>query len=57
MSSLKALREKIDSLARRLVDLLNLRARTATRIGKIKDAGQAPVFVPAREQEVLRPVK
>ncbi|MCS6945717.1 MAG: prephenate dehydratase [Sutterellaceae bacterium] len=53
---LKPLREAIDTIDRRLVELLNERARLAQEIGRIKRDGNVPVYRPEREAEVLRKV-
>ena len=53
---LKALRQAIDDVDRRLVALLNERARLAQEVGRVKHAADAPVFRPEREAEVLRNV-
>ena len=53
---LKALRQAIDEVDRRLVALLNERARLAQEVGRVKHAADAPVFRPEREAEVLRNV-
>jgi chorismate mutase len=51
------LRAQIDELDRRLVELLNERARCAVKIGHLKrDTGMA-VYQPEREAEVLRNVQ
>lgn len=47
------LRKKIDALDRRLVGLLNARARVAVQIGKLKQVRESEVYVPAREKAVL----
>ena len=53
---LRALRQAIDDIDRRLVALLSERARLAQEVGRIKHAADAPVFRPEREAEVLRNV-
>lgn len=53
---LKALREAIDAVDRRLVELLNERARLAQQVGHVKRDVNAPVYRPEREAEVLRKV-
>jgi chorismate mutase/prephenate dehydratase len=47
-------RQEIDGVDRRIVELLNERARLAIAIGKLKGGG--PVYRPEREAEVLRNV-
>jgi chorismate mutase/prephenate dehydratase len=53
---LKPLRDAIDAIDSRLVELLNERARVAAEVGRIKHEVGAPVFRPEREAEVLRKV-
>lgn len=53
---LQPLRDAIDAIDRRLVELMNERARVATEVGRIKHEAGAPVFRPEREAEVLRKV-
>ena len=50
---LKVHRDKIDELDRQLIAMLNERARAAMEIGKIKNASDAPVYVPHRERQVM----
>ncbi|MCC6444854.1 MAG: prephenate dehydratase [Armatimonadetes bacterium] len=51
-----SLRELIDDIDREIVTLLNERARLAQEIGKHKASGNASVFVPEREHQVMRKV-
>lgn len=51
------LRKKIDALDRRLVGLLNTRARVAVQIGQLKHVSAGDVYVPAREKAVLTHVR
>lgn len=53
---LKPLRDAIDGIDGKLVELLNERARVAAEVGRIKHEVGAPVFRPEREAEVLRKV-
>jgi chorismate mutase/prephenate dehydratase len=53
---LQPLRDAIDGVDRRLVELLNERARLAVEVGRIKHAVGAPVYRPEREAEVLRKI-
>ena len=53
---LQPLREAIDQVDRKLVELLNQRARLALEVGQVKRTGNAPVYRPEREAEVLRKV-
>lgn len=55
-SEIDRLRERIDSVDGRIVKLLNQRARLAMRIGERKRRNDEPVFVPDREEKVLRRV-
>jgi len=50
-------RIEIDMVDEDLVRLLNKRAKAATEIGHIKRQYNAPVYVPAREEEVISNVK
>jgi chorismate mutase-like protein len=49
-------RDRIDALDEALVHLLNERAVYAARIGQIKKTLGLPVYVPTREDDVLRNV-
>ncbi len=55
--AIEKLRARIDAIDRRIVRLLNDRARAAIRIGAMKDRQNAPAFAPAREEQVLRNVE
>ena len=46
-------RKQIDELDRKLVELLNERARAARAIGEIKRGTQSPVYEPDREREIF----
>jgi chorismate mutase-like protein len=46
-------RRKIDEIDRRVVDLLNQRARAAHEIGKLKRDAGLPIYEPDREQTVI----
>ncbi len=52
--SLDKCRSEIDNLDKSILELLNKRAQYAARIGQIKAEGNAPVFVPGREESVFR---
>lgn len=54
--SVDALRKKIDQIDEKVVALLNDRASLALRIGHSKRLNNTEIYVPAREQEVLRRV-
>ena len=47
------LRERIDTLDQRIVDLLNQRAEVSLGVGRYKAAHHEPIYMPFREQEVL----
>lgn|SRR5690349_19205215 len=50
-------RQKIDELDRKLVDLLNERARAAREIGRLKRETSMPIYEPDRERVVLSQVQ
>jgi chorismate mutase len=50
-------REKIDELDRRLVELLNQRARAAQEIGKLKRNTSMPIYEPQREKVIFENVR
>ncbi len=54
---LKKLRQEIDRLDTRLVELLSRRARVALRIGACKRSQRRAAYVPAREKKVLENVR
>jgi chorismate mutase/prephenate dehydratase len=54
--SLEELRNRIDELDRRIVKLLNERARVVVDIGKLKSKTGGPVYAPDREKEVLEKI-
>ena len=56
MGSIDEWRIKIDDVDRKLVDLLNERARYADEIGKIKEQLGLDAYSPRREHEVLENV-
>ena len=56
-SGLEAKRKRIDELDRKIVDLLNARAKVVVEIGRIKIGDQAPIYAPDREQTVLEQVR
>ena len=53
MSSIEHWRDKIDEIDKKLVELLNERARYADEIGKIKEQLGMEAYSPKREKEVL----
>ena len=50
-------RERIDSIDRQLIDLLNERMQCAQEIGRIKKAAGKPIRDPERERVVLAKIK
>jgi len=52
--SVDVLRKKIDLIDEKVVNLLNVRAALAQRIGRSKSLTNQEVYAPHREQEVLR---
>ena len=54
---LDRLRERIDGLDERIVELLSERARVVMEIGRAKRASGAPTYAPDREREVLDRLK
>ena len=50
-------RRRIDEIDKKLVELLNERARCAIEIGHIKQAERQPLYQPEREREVLENVE
>ena len=55
--TLEELRERIDVLDRKLVELLSERARAAQMVGHLKAATSLPVYEPAREKVVLANIR
>ena len=49
-------RRKLDRLDRKLVRMLNQRARAAQQIGRLKARTALPIYEPRREQAVLKNV-
>lgn len=54
---LASLRQKIDELDHRIVELLNARASIVVDIGKVKHQSGAPVYAPDREKVVLERIR
>src|SRR5512138_3831502 len=50
---LDALRDQIDSIDRRLVDLLAERRRVIDEVAKVKQQHDLPTFHPAREENLI----
>jgi len=57
MKSVKQIREKIDKIDQKLVKLLNQRAALAVDIAAVKQKTGSPIFLPARENEILKRVE
>jgi chorismate mutase/prephenate dehydratase len=55
--NLNALRQQIDSLDARIVELLNQRALVVVDIGKLKQQTNEPIYAPDREKIVLQKVR
>ncbi|MCI0331254.1 MAG: chorismate mutase [candidate division Zixibacteria bacterium] len=51
---LDELRRQIDSVDRKLVELLNQRARLVEEVGKLKKRLGMDVYMPEREKEILQ---
>lgn len=49
-------RQKIDELDRKLVELINERARCAQEIGRLKRNTQMPIYEPDRERIIIENV-
>jgi chorismate mutase/prephenate dehydratase len=54
--NLKNMRKQIDSLDKKIIDLLNKRSRIGLSIAKIKQKSGVSIYSPDREREVLRKV-
>lgn len=52
--SINSLREKIDQLDSQILRLLNERAEIVLKVGKLKAESNMEIYVPQREQEILR---
>ncbi len=50
---LEALRNQIDELDRRIVELLNARAEVVVKVGRVKQASGSQIYAPDREKAVL----
>ena len=55
-ATLEALRVRIDEVDRRLVELLNERARVVVEVGALKRASGAPIYAPDREANLLKKI-
>lgn len=56
MESIGDWRKKIDELDRKLVELINERAKCAQQIGRLKRNTQMPVYEPDRERTIFENV-
>ncbi len=54
--NLKNLRQKIDSIDKKIIKLLNMRARITLGIAKIKQREGKSIYAPDREREVLKKI-
>jgi len=54
--NLKTLRRRIDNLDKKIIQLLNDRAKVTLDVAKVKHAGNKSIYAPEREKEVLRRV-
>lgn len=54
--TLAGLRDKIDDIDRRLIELLNTRAKLVVDVGKLKRGSGIPIYAPHREVAVLAKV-
>ncbi len=54
LDQLGRLRDSIDVIDTKLIDLLNERARLAQEIGRIKERSGCPVYVPGRAEQLVR---
>ncbi|WP_432800185.1 prephenate dehydratase [Poriferisphaera sp. WC338] len=57
--ALAPLREQIDEIDLKLIELLNQRANVVIQVGHVKNSGQSatPIYAPDREQQVLQKVR
>ena len=46
-------RRRMDEIDKKIVELLNERAKSALEVGRLKQAAGMPIYQPARENEVL----
>ena len=54
---LENLREKIDDVDHKLVDLINQRAKYVVEVGDLKRGNNVPIYAPHREAAVLRKIQ
>lgn len=57
MTTIEDWRKRIDKLDKKMVRLLNERAKYTDEIGKLKEKRGLPAYSPAREEKILRNVK
>ena len=57
VEDLRPWRDRIDALDRAILQMLNERSTCANAIGHLKKQMGLPIYVPEREQEVIRNVK
>jgi chorismate mutase/prephenate dehydratase len=55
--TLQDLRNRIDEIDNRLVELLNERAQIVVEIGKLKSRTDAPIYAPEREKQVFAKIR
>ena len=55
--SLTPLRQQIDALDAKIVEMLNERAKVVVEIGKVKQQNNAPIYAPDRERAVLQKLR
>lgn len=55
--NITSLRREIDKLDRKLVELLNRRAKYSLAIGRLKQQDGLPLFIHKREQEIARNIR
>jgi chorismate mutase/prephenate dehydratase len=53
MDKLKELRQKIDSLDNKILELLNERMEIVKKVGELKNTTNAPIYRPEREKEII----
>src|SRR5205809_884792 len=57
MPSLEELRQQIDKIDQKLVELFNDRANVVIEVGKLKQKSNEPIYAPDREKAVLEKVR
>ncbi|MCB4203668.1 prephenate dehydratase [Deferribacterales bacterium Es71-Z0220] len=57
MKSIDELRQQIDNIDEKILELLNERARCVIEIGKIKQSQNKPLYVPSREKAIYERLK